>query len=57
MTIRAESRKKFEKLGIEYVRKDIGFGFTVQDGLETVEAQEWMHEQDQKNERRETLRF
>jgi hypothetical protein len=49
MTIRAESRKKFEKLGIEYVRKDIGFGFTVQDGLETVEAQEWMHEQDQKN--------
>jgi hypothetical protein len=55
--VRPESRTKFERLGIDYVRKDIGFGFTIQDGEETREAQEWMFEQNRRLEMRESLRF
>jgi hypothetical protein len=55
--IRPESRVKFEKLGLQYVRKDIGFGFSIDDELQTAEAKEWMHEQETKLERREAWRF
>jgi type IV secretory pathway component VirB8 len=57
MTIRPKSRAKFEKLGLQYVRKDIGFGFSIEDALQTEEAKEWMHEQEIKLERRESWRF
>src|ERR1700730_4133459 len=57
MAISPSSRAKFEKLGLQYVRKDIGMGFSLTDGQERVEAQEWMHEQQTKLERRETFRY
>jgi hypothetical protein len=37
MAISATSRAKFEKPGLQYVRKDIGMGFSIQDGQETGE--------------------
>jgi hypothetical protein len=34
----SESRKKFEKLGVSFVRTDIMIGTVVQDGQENAEA-------------------
>jgi type IV secretory pathway component VirB8 len=57
MAIRPASRAKFKKLGLQYVRKDIGFGFSIADEQETAEAKEWMHEEETKLARRESWRF
>jgi hypothetical protein len=57
MSIRPESRAKFEKLGIKFVRQDIIMGHSIQDGLENREAQEWMAEQQRKLEFRESIRY
>jgi uncharacterized membrane protein len=57
MVIRPESRTKFEKLGLSFVRTDIIMGHTIQDGKENTEAQEWMAEQEQQKRRQESWRY
>lgn len=49
MLNRAESRAKFERLGLNFVRQRFGMGNF--DGEENVEAQRWMIEADRKQRR------
>jgi hypothetical protein len=51
--IRPESRAKFERLGLDFVRQRFGMGNF--DGAENVEAQRWMVEADRKQRREQRV--
>lgn len=53
--IRPESRKKFERLGLSFMRQSLQMGIT--NPTENVEAQRWIVEEGHRVERRELWRY
>jgi type IV secretory pathway component VirB8 len=57
VAISPDSRAKFEKLGLNSVRKDIGMGWLISDHEESLQARAWVREQEIRLERYDRLRF
>jgi hypothetical protein len=57
INIDPENRKCFEEMGFERVRLDLERGFKIPKGPKQDQALEWITEQDQRNQRREKIRY
>jgi hypothetical protein len=57
MAISPVSRAKFEKLGLNSVRNDIGKGWLIPDHEESLQARAWVREQEIRSEGYDRWRF
>jgi hypothetical protein len=57
MAISPANRIRFERMGVNSVRKDIGMGWLIPDHEDSLQAREWVREQELRSEANDRRRF